>query len=164
MEAAETWLVDEVRKVIEKFPEYGTRRITAVLRRRHQKYINHKKIHSIVKEHCWQLWKRPYGNHPRVQGKKKVTPQPNSHWAIDIRHLLTKQDGWCQLASVIDCSDRYLVGWRFSRSGKAAISTRALEDALIRENIIPKTHGFVIRSNNGLVFGSKQFHETVTKY
>jgi len=47
---------------------------------------------------------------------------------------------------------------------KAGISAGALEDALIREKIIPKVHGFVIRSDNGLVFGSKRFHETVTKY
>ena len=75
----------------------------------------------------------------------------------------TRQDGWCHLVAVIDCSDRYLVGWRFSRSGNAGISARSLEDALIRENIIPNVHGLVIRSDNGLVFGSKRFHETVTK-
>jgi len=118
-QAYETWLVDEVRKVIEEFPEYGTRRITAILRRRYQKPFNHKKIHRIVKEHCWQRWKRSYGNRPRVQGSKSVTPQANSRWAIDITHLFTKQDGWCHLVAVIDCGDRYLVGWRFSRSGKA---------------------------------------------
>jgi len=160
----DTWLVDEVRKVIEEFPEYGTRRITAVLRRRHKKSFNRKKIHRIVKEHCWQRWKRPYGNRPRVKGMKSVTPQANSRWAIDMTHLFTKQDGWCHLVAVIDCSDRFLVGWRFSRSGKAGISAGALEDALIREKIIPNVHGLVIRSDNGLVFGSKRFHETVTKY
>lgn len=52
MEAAETYLVEEVRKMIEEFPEYGTRRITAVLRRLYQKSFNRKKIHRIVKEHC----------------------------------------------------------------------------------------------------------------
>ena len=163
-ETAEAWLVDEIRKVIEEFPEYGTRRITAVLRRRHSKSFNRKKIHRIVKEHCWQRWKRPYGNRPRVKGLKSVTPQSNSRWAIDMTHLFTRQDGWCHLVAVIDCSDRYLVGWRFSRSGKAGISAGALEDALIRENIIPNVHGLVVRSDNGLVFGSKRFHETVTKY
>ena len=126
----ETWLVDEIRKVIDEFPEYGTRRITAILRRRHSKSFNRKKIHRIVKEYFWQRWKRPYGN----------------------------------LVALIDCHDRYLVDWRFSRSGKAGISAGALEDALIRENIISNVHGLVIRSDNGLVFGSKRFHETVTKY
>jgi hypothetical protein len=52
VKTAETWLVDEVRKVIEEFPEYGTRRITAVLRRRHQKSFNHKKIVSVQLSPC----------------------------------------------------------------------------------------------------------------
>ncbi|MCX7655720.1 MAG: IS3 family transposase [Treponemataceae bacterium] len=73
-ETDETWLVDEIRTVIEEFPEYGTRRITAVLRRRHSKSFNRKKIHRIVKEQCWQRWKRPYGNRPRVKGMQSVTP------------------------------------------------------------------------------------------
>jgi len=40
-----------------------------------------------VKEHCWQRWKRSYGNRPRVQESKSVTPQVNSRWAIDMTHL-----------------------------------------------------------------------------
>lgn len=71
-------------------------------------------------------------------------------------HLLTKEADWRHLVAVIDCCDRYLVGWRFSRSRKAGISASAIEDALIREKIVPNAHG--------LVFGSKRFHETVTKY
>lgn len=162
--AMDSWLVEEIRKVIEEFPAYGTRRITAVLRRRHRKAFNHKKIHRIVKERCWQCWKRPCGNRPRVKSMKSVTSQANSRWAIDMTHLFTKRDGWCHLVAVIDCCDRFLVGWRFSRSGKAGVSAGALEDALIREKIKPDVHGLVVRSDNGLVFGSKRFHETVTKY
>lgn len=36
---------------------------------------------------------------------KSVTPQSNSRWAIDMTHLFTRQDGWCHLVAVIDCSD-----------------------------------------------------------
>jgi len=160
----DTWLIEEIRKVIERFPEYGTRRITAVIRREQRLSINRKKVHRIVKEQCWQRWKRPYGNRPRVKGMKSVARQVNSRWAIDMTHVFTKQDGWCHMVAVIDCCDRYLVGWRFSKSGKAGFSAGALEDALIRERLIPGKRGLVIRSDNGLVFGSKRFHETVTKY
>lgn len=79
-------------------------------------------------------------------------------------HLFTKRDGWCHLVAVIDCHDRYLVDWRFSLSDKAGIPAGALEDALIRERLTPGTTDLVIRSDNGLVFGSKRFHETITKY
>ena len=79
-------------------------------------------------------------------------------------HVFTQKDGWCNLVALIDCHDRYLVGSRFSKSGKAGFSVGALEDALIRAKIIPGNHGLVIRSSNGFVFGSKRFHETITKY
>jgi putative transposase len=95
---------------------------------------------------------------------KSETPQVNSRWAIDMTHVFTQKDGWCNLVALIDCHDRYLVGWRFSKSGKAGLSAGALEDALIREKIVPGNHGLVIRSDNGLVFGSKRFHETIMKY
>ncbi len=157
-------LVESIRDIIERFPEYGTRRITAVLRRERKTNINRKKVHRIVKEQGWQRWKRPYGNRPRAKGMKSVTPQVNSRWAIDMTHVFTQKDGWCNLVALIDCHDRYLVGWRFSKSGKAGLSAGALEDALIREKIVPGNHGLVIRSDNGLVFGSKRFHETITKY
>lgn len=162
--AKDEWLVDAVRTVIEEFPEYGTRRITAVLRRRYQKPFNRKRIHRVVQEQCWQRWKRSYGNRPRVQGMQSATEVSNRRWAIDMTHLFTKQDGWCHLVAVIDCGDRYLVGWRFSQSGKAGISAGALEDALLREKKSADVHDLVIRSDNGLVFGSKCFHATVTKY
>lgn len=110
-------LVEAVRDVIERFPEYGKRSITAVLRRERKSQINRKRVHRIVKEQAWQRWKRPYSNRPRVQGMKSVTGQINSRWAKDMTHVFTSKDGWCQLVAVIDCCDRYLVGWRFSRSG-----------------------------------------------
>lgn len=160
----DVWLVEEIRKVIKALPEYGTRRITAMLRRRHGISFNRKKIHRIIKERGWQRWKHPYGNRPRVKGLKSVAAQVNSRWAIDMTHLFTKKDGWCHLVAVIDCCDRYLVGWRFSKSGKAGISAGALEDALIREKILPGRQPLVIRSDNGLVFGSKRFHETISRY
>jgi putative transposase len=158
------WLEKEIRAVIDVEPEYGTRRITAVLRRKHGPTINHKRVHRIVKDRGWQRWKRPYGERPRVKGMRSSVATPNTRWAIDMTHLFTKRDGWCHLVAVIDCHDRYLVGWRFSRSGTAGIPAGALEDALIREHLVPGSAGLVIRSDNGLVFGSKRFHETIRKY
>jgi putative transposase len=158
------WLEKEIRAIIDTEPEYGTRRITAVLRRTHGPTINRKRVHRIVKDRGWQRWKRPYGQRPRVKGMRSSVATPNTRWAIDMTHLFTKRDGWCHLVAVIDCHDRYLVGWRFSRSGTAGVPAGALEDALIREHLVPGSAGLVVRSDNGLVFGSKRFHETITKY
>lgn len=157
-------LVEKVKKVIERFPAYGTRRITWVLRKQDGIAYNHKRIHRIITMNGWQCRKRPSGHRPRAKGLRSDTPLINHRWAIDMTHIFTKQDGWCHLVAVIDCCDRYLVGWRFTRSGSAGFCAGALEDALIRQHIEPKSTGLVIRSDNGLVFGSKRFHETITKY
>ena len=60
--------------------------------------------------------------------------------------------------------DRNLVSLRFSQSGKAGIYAGVLEDALIREKIIPRKQGLVIWSDNGRAFAFKRFHKTVRKY
>ena len=42
--------VEQVREVIEEFPTYGVPRITAVLNKRRDTRINHKKVERIVKK------------------------------------------------------------------------------------------------------------------
>ena len=135
-----------------------------MLRRKHRSPINRKKIHRLIKQAGWQRYKHSHGNRPRVRGRKSVSAAKNRRWAIDITHVFTKRHGWCHLVAIIDCFDRYIVGWRFSRSGKASVSAGALEDALLRENIQPATNKLVVRSDNGLVFGSKLFCNTANRY
>jgi len=67
---------------------------------------------------------------------------------------------------VIDCADREILGWRLSKSGRAAVAEAALEDALIHrfgpgaQN--PKN--LVLRSDNGLIFLAKSYRRTVKDY
>jgi hypothetical protein len=58
---------------------------------------------------------------------------------------------------------RYLLGRRFSKSGKAGLSADASEDATIREKIVPGGYGLATRSDKGLVLGSKRSTEMVAK-
>ena len=160
----EDWLIQEIWSIIEKQPWMGVRRITAVLRRKLNKSINRKRIHRIIKEQGWQCVQKPKGKRPRASGLRSETPIINARWAIDTTHIFTARDGWCHVTAVIDCCDRYLVGWRFSKSGKANVAAGAVEDAFITQGLKPPEQGLVIRSDNGLVFGSKRFQETVRRY
>jgi len=157
-------IVEKVRDIIDRYPAYGTRRITWVLRKEEGIAYNRKRIHRIIKMNGWQCIKRPSGYRPRVKGLRSDTPLLNHRWAVDMTHIFTRKDGWCHLIALIDCCDRYLVGWRFTRCGSAGFCAGALEDALLQQHIAPKSTGLIIRSDNGLVFGSKRFHETMTKY
>jgi putative transposase len=111
-----------------------------MLYRKYAMAVNHKKIHRIVKKNGWQRYKRPYGNRPGVACRTSKC-----------------------LTSIIDCCDRTIVGWNFSCSSKAGGAAGALENALIKHQIV-KEHGLVICSDNGLVFSSKRFQETISKY
>ena len=156
-------VVTAVRQVIGTHPTYGVPRITACIRKSLSRPVNHKKVRRIVRAHDWQVKQRPKGWRPRVPRWRSVAAHPNTRWAIDITHFFCGRDGWSHLVAIIDCCDRTLVGWRLSSSGKANIAVAALEEALsVRD--IQMGHDLTIRSDNGLVFGSKAFTKLVNAY
>jgi len=73
-------------------------------------------------------------------------------------------DGWCHLVAIIDTYDRTIVGWRLSESGSSAVATGALEDAFASREIDPTDNELTIRSDNGLIFGSKAFTGLARRY
>jgi putative transposase len=155
--------VSELKRVIDEEPTYGVRRLTAMVRRSLGIPVNRKKVHRIVKLNGWQAVKRSKGKRPRVKGWVSRAQHPDQRWAVDVTHIFCGNDGWCHMPGVMDCSDRELVGWRLSKSGKAKVAAAALEDAL-RQRGITKRHKLDLRSDNGLVFGSKAFTEVTNKY
>ena len=152
-----------IKATIDNNPSWGLRMITAHIRSETSKPINRKKIHRIMKHNGWQAYKRPIGNRPRAKGMVSRVDTINTRWAIDATHIMCGQDGWCHLTAVIDCCNREIVGYRFSRRGIARIAAGALEDGLVYRKIT-KGQTVALRSDNGLVFGSKEFVGVVKKY
>ena len=66
----------------------------------------------------------------------------------------------------IDCHTRQLRGWHLSRSGKAMTAAAALEQALVTRygtlGRVPTP--FPLRSDNGLVFTSRNYTRLVRSY
>jgi putative transposase len=157
-------LTKEIRAVIDENPSFGLRRITVMVRRRMASRINRKKVHRIIRINGWQVWLKPQGNRPRVAGWPSRASRPNERWAIDVTHIFCGRDGWCHLTAIIDCCDRSIVGWRLSRSGVARIAAAALEEALRARHIDLSSARLTLRSDNGLVFGSKVFVKVARRY
>ena len=67
---------------------------------------------------------------------------------------------------MIDCGTRQLLGWRLSRTGKASTASAALEQALItRYGTLGRVPAFfMLRSDNGLVFTSRDYARLVRIY
>lgn len=156
--------IDELWTIINENPTYGLRQLTAVLRKRLKKRINRKAVHRIIKTNGWQVRKKRTGFKKRAQGMRSRSERSNERWAVDATSIFCGEDGWCPLTAIIDCHDRSIVGWRLSSSGVSKYAAAALEEALIaRKGEIPPK-GLLLRSDNGLIFGSKPFVKVAKEY
>ncbi|MEX3581513.1 MAG: integrase core domain-containing protein [Burkholderia sp.] len=119
-----------------------------------------------VKLKGWQVRKRPLGQRPRLEAKVSRAEKLHQRWATDLCRVGGGKDGGLSLALVIDCSARQLLGWPLSRTGKASTASAALEQALImRYGTLGRVQEpFLLRSNNGLVFTSRDYTRLVRSY
>ena len=60
----------EIYAIIQKYPEYGLRRIRVALYRRGGKWFNRKKIHRIIKRNQWQIRVKPKGHSSRGRERR----------------------------------------------------------------------------------------------
>lgn len=157
-------LVKELQKIIQENPTYGLRQLTAVLRKRLKKSVNRKAVHRIIKANGWQVRKKRTGFKKRAQGMRSRSERSNERWAIDATSIFCGEDGWCPLTAIIDCHDRSIVGWRLSSSGVSKHAAAALEEALIARKAELPSEGLLLRSDNGLIFGSRPFVRVAKEY
>ncbi len=60
----------DIKNIVDERPSYGYRRVTAVLRRKRETAINHKRVYRIMREH--KLTLAPYGRRPTRMHKGKI--------------------------------------------------------------------------------------------
>ena len=155
-----------IYQLIQRYPRYGYRRITIMLRRCMDMVVNKKKVQRIMQRNGWVVSKRPRGKRPRVRSKTSATDKPNVRWATDMTHFFCADSGWCHMVAVIDCWNREVIGYRISKRQDASVAEGALEDALIRRfgrnRLVSR--GLILRSDNGLIFTSKRYLKLVRRY
>jgi putative transposase len=153
-------LAAPIKALIEEEPSFGYRTVAGLLA------MNKNTVQRIFQLKGWQVRKRAVGHRPRIQALPSVATRPDERWATDLCRVWGGRDGWLSLALVIDCHTRQLLGWHLSRSGKASTAAAALEQALITRfgtlGRVPKP--FLLRSDNGLIFTSRQFTRLVRSY
>ena len=114
-------------------PRFGTRRVTAMVRRRlagsgaARGVVNRKRTQRVMREHGLLVPQRRIarGEHAgRIQ-----TTHSDEVWATDLTKIPTRE-GWLWMVSVIDCHDRDLIARRYGTSADAALCLSALHDAV----------------------------------
>ena len=153
-------LVEPIKQMIEEHPSFGYRTVASLLG------MNKNTVQRIFQIKGWQVRKRPVGFRPRIQALPSVAAAPDERWATDLCRVWAGRDGWANLALVIDCHTRELLGWHLSRRGNAKTAESALEQALIARygclGRVPKP--FLLRSDNGLIFTSRRYTALVKSY
>lgn len=159
-------LAARIKQIHEKEPSCGVRGTWSRLRFGDGMHVNRKKVHRLMKLKGWTLPKRRSGQRPRVKVTSSITESPNQRWSTDLALIHCGRDGWCVFVPVIDCCTREVLGHALERTGRAKTAERALEEALLARfgTLRSAPANMLLRHDNGLVFGSRQYRAVVSDY
>jgi putative transposase len=121
--------------------------------------VKRKAVYRVLKRRGWLVHQRPCTPRPRVQGRVSQAARSHERWAMDVTHMPCGADGWAHLAAVIDGHDRELIGYEFSRRGRAKEAGRAVEAECLARFGALRPAGLTpqVRRDNGLIFQSRRF-------
>jgi putative transposase len=157
-------LRDEIQKIAVEWPSYGSRRITAELKRRGQE-VNRKKVQRFMREdNLLCLRKRRWvattdsGHnlrvYPNLAAEMSLTGV-NQLWVADITYIRLDEE-FVYLAVVLDAFSRRVIGWSLDRTIQDELTLAALTMALAnRPNITGLTH----HSDRGVQYASDDYIE-----
>ena len=150
-------LLNEIRDIWIRYPFYGYRRITWVLRQKGFK-VNHKRVQRLMKlGGIHAIYPGP--NTSRRNKKhavhayllKGVTlSRPNQAWMVDITYLRMDK-GFVYLVALIDVYSRYIVDWRLSTTLETSFCIEAMESAL------EKGKPTIVNTDQGCQFTSEDW-------
>lgn len=155
--AEEVALKHRIDEIYTERPFYGSRKITAALRREGQQ-VNRKAIRRHMREMgiaaiCPgpNLSRRnaDHSVYPYLLRDRTVT-RVNEVWGIDITYVRLEA-GWMYLVAVLDWHSRYVVSWELDQTLELPFVLRAVERAF--ESASP----MILNSDQGSHFTSPQY-------
>ena len=165
-------LSNRIKKIYELSKRtYGSPRVTIKLqeeglhvsRRRVARLMKRQNLKSIIRKK-WVITTDSRHNYPVVENKLNrdfnVT-RPGQVWVSDITYIKTLQ-GWLYLTVIIDLYDRKVIGWSFSRSLKAAITTIPAWKMAVRNRLI--TQKLIFHSDRGVQYACHEFKNLLSSF
>jgi putative transposase len=138
-ESAEDLALKElIDRIFTDAPYFGSRKITAVLRRQgHQ--VNRKRVRRLMREMGLEvIWRRPNTSKPHPE--HRIYPyllrgvkidRPDQVWCADVTYIPMPK-GFLYLVAIMDWASRKVLAWRLSNTMLADFCVAALEEALAR--------------------------------
>jgi transposase InsO family protein len=139
-EREELGLKEAIQEIAAQYPTYGSRRITAQLRREPYRFqVNRKRVQRLMRELGLVVERKRkkvattdsrhhHRCFPNLMSGLHVR-RPDQVWVADITYIRLK-DGFVYLAVVMDVFTRGIRGWGLSRSLDHGLTMEALEMAL----------------------------------
>jgi len=155
-------LRDEIQKIALAWPAYGSRRITAELKRRVWT-VNRKRVQRLMREdNLLCLRKRKFvvttdSVHPLPVypnwGRSMVLTGVDQLWLADITYIRLLEE-FVYLAVILDAYSRRVIGWALERTLEDRLTLQALRMALARRTVTP---GLVHHSDRGVQYASTDY-------
>lgn len=151
-------LLKEIDQQYLKTPFYGSRRMTAYLKRQGYQ-VNRKRVQRLMKQLGLQaIYPKPKlsQNHPEHQVypyrlRGVAIEQVNQVWSTDITYLPVLK-GFFYLVAIMDWYSRKVLSWRISSGMEVSFCIEALEEALEK---YPTP--FIFNSDQGAQFTANAF-------
>ena len=138
IDAAALELMKRIDRVFTKYPFFGSRQITAWLRREGTVVGRHRVRRLMAKMGLEAICKRsgtsqPHPHHPvwPYLLRKMVIDRPNQAWCADITFIPVKR-GFLYLVAIMDWATRKVLAWRLSVTLETEPCLEALKDAITR--------------------------------
>jgi putative transposase len=161
---------DAVEQVALAWPAYGSRRITAELRRRGWR-VNRKRVQRFMREGGLLCLRQPGAwlattdsQHnlpvfPNLAAGLEVT-RMNQLWVADITYIRLRQE-FVFLAAILDAFSRRVIGWALERNMEAALCLTALNKAVRQRSLsAPLIH----HSDRGTQYCSREYVDTLARH
>ena len=165
-------LLNTIDKIHTKFPYYGTRRVSKLLKRLGFG-IGRKLIKSAFKFMSIRaLYPKPKTTVANKEHKKYpylltefkndnnqvIIDTPNKVWSTDITYIRLK-NGFAYLAAIIDWNTKKILSWKLSNTMDVSLTTSVLKEALI---LYPKPE--ILNSDQGSQYTAKEHIDILKQY
>jgi len=155
-------LRDEIQKIALEWPAYGSRRITAELRRR-KWTVNRKRVRRLMREDnllCLRKQKfvvttdsdHPLQVYPNLARQMTLTGI-DQLWRADITYVRLAVE-FVYLAVILDAYSRRVIGWELDATLEDWLTLAALRMALSRRTVTPE---LVHHSDRGVQYASGDY-------
>ena len=168
--AADAGIVDQLRAIAARWPQYGYRRMAATLKAGGT-VVNKKRLLRLMRESG--LTVRPRRRYVRTTNSDHpfpiarnlyatVTPAAaNQLWVSDITYLGLRDGGFVYLAVILDAWSRKVVGYSLGRQVDTRLTLAALRAAIADR---APTSGCIHHSDRGAQYAAHDYRRELAKH